>query len=341
MKKLKKILIFLFVLTSAKMFANTNNLFSLNLSADIGITNGLISEFVFEPRSYNTNDVLSRLDWQIKNIPVINFDGKVTLFKYGFLHANGFFALPKSSGCIEDYDWLNCLPIREGGFNLPQEYGTEVTNYSWHNNHLASYYGFGISVGTNFIVPIIHFRFSPYISYQYEYIAFDGTNGYKKYKAENWQKKDFSGKVISYFQEINSFLLGLDFEVPVFSHFGFSGSFSISPNATFIQALDFHYINKKDNYGNYYGTVFLDTLNSAFQLQTDATIYANINRHNKLSVSCFVQYIPTAKGNDYCKFITTDGIYIKPDDKWMQTGTNNAGTSRFLYKINLGYTYSF
>lgn len=320
----RKLSVFVCMFLSIKMFAQTNSPISINVSADVGIMNGKIQEFVFYS---NIDKVLSRLDWDIKNIPVCNIQGKVDIFKYSFVKTTGFFGIPKSSGVIQDYDWLF--------------YSPELTNYSYHNNYLSSYYGITIAAGANFFIPIINLRLSPFVAYQYEYLGMNGSDGYRQYKNENWEKKEFSGKIISYFHEINSFLLGLDFEVPVFSLFGFSGSFSISPNATFIQALDFHYINQKDNYGHSYGTVYLDTLNNAFQLQADATIYANINRHNKLSVSCFVQYIPTAKGNDYYKFITTDGIYINPGDKWIQTGTNNAGTSRFLYKINLGYTYSF
>lgn len=320
----RKLSVFVCMFLSIKMFAQTNSPISINVSADVGIMNGKIQEFVFYS---NIDKVLSRLDWDIKNIPVCNIQGKVDIFKYSFVKTTGFFGIPKSSGVIQDYDWLF--------------YSPELTNYSYHNNYLSSYYGITIAAGVNFFIPIINLRLSPFVAYQYEYLGMNGSDGYRQYKNENWEKKEFSGKIISYFHEINSFLLGLDFEVPVFSLFGFSGSFSISPNATFIQALDFHYINQKDNYGHSYGTVYLDTLNNAFQLQADATIYANINRHNKLSVSCFVQYIPTAKGNDYYKFITTDGIYINPGDKWIQTGTNNAGTSRFLYKINLGYTYSF
>lgn len=320
----RKLSVFVCMFLSIKMFAQTNSPISINVSADVGIMNGKIQEFVFYS---NIDKVLSRLDWDIKNIPVCNIQGKVDIFKYSFVKTTGFFGIPKSSGVIQDYDWLF--------------YSPELTNYSYHNNYLSSYYGITIAAGANFFIPIINLRLSPFVAYQYEYLGMNGSDGYRQYKNENWEKKEFSGKIISYFHEINSFLLGLDFEVPVFSLFGFSGSFSISPNATFIQALDFHYINQKDNYGHSYGTVYLDTLNNAFQLQADATIYANINRHNKLSVSCFVQYIPTAKGNDYYKIITTDGIYINPGDKWIQTGTNNAGTSRFLYKINLGYTYSF
>lgn len=315
----RKLSVFVCMFLSIKMFAQTNSPISINVSADVGIMNGKIQEFVFYS---NIDKVLSRLDWDIKNIPVCNIQGKVDIFKYSFVKTTGFFGIPKSSGVMQDYDWLF--------------YSPELTNYSYHNNYLSSYYGITIAAGANFFIPIINLRLSPFVAYQYEYLGMNGSDGYRQYKNENWEKKEFYGKIISYFHEINSFLLGLDFEVPVFSLFGISGSFSISPNATFIQALDFHYINRHS-----YGTVYLDTLNSAFQLQADATIYANINRHNKLSVSCFVQYIPTAKGNDYYKFITTDGIYINPDDKWIQTGTNNAGTSRFLYKINLGYTYSF
>lgn len=322
MKNIKKTIFIFFLFISANLIAYANSNFSLNLTANAGLMNGTIKEFVFAKNSTNTDNVLSRLDWDIKNIPVCNIQGKVDIFKYSFVKTTGFFGIPKSSGVMQDYDWMF--------------YSPELTNYSYHNNYLSSYYGITIAAGANFFIPIINLRLSPFVAYQYEYLGMNGSDGYRQYKNENWEKKEFSGKIISYFHEINSFLLGLDFEVPVFSLFGISGSFSISPNATFIQALDFHYINRHS-----YGTVYLDTLNNAFQLQADATIYANINRHNKLSVSCFVQYIPTAKGNDYYKFITTDGIYINPDDKWIQTGTNNAGTSRFLYKINLGYTYSF
>ena len=63
----RKLSVFVCMFLSIKMFAQTNSPISINVSADVGIMNGKIQEFVFYS---NIDKVLSRLDWDIKNIPV-------------------------------------------------------------------------------------------------------------------------------------------------------------------------------------------------------------------------------------------------------------------------------
>lgn len=317
---------FLIFATGKNLFAESN-LFNIALSTDFGLMNGIVKEYVFDSECHNTDDILSRLDWDVKNIPVFNFSLTANLFKYGFFTAQGFFAVPKSSGKMEDRDWLNCID-----FNKPQKYGTELTNYSYHENFLTDYYGFSAKLGAAFFIPliIIDLRIKPFLAYQYEFIAFDGKNGYRKYKSENWEKISFNGKVISYFQEINSFLIGIDFYVSFLDFFNIQCDFSISPYTTNINALDFHYLTK---------TAYLDKINKTLQLETNLKMNLVLKKHNNFFVQGFLQYIPIQKGLDYVKSIDKNGKYTS--SKWILANGAEGGTSRFLFKISLGYSFIF
>ena len=311
----KKASFTLFVLLITSFTFAQNKIISVDAKANISLLNGSISRYVFDPASHNTDDVLSRLDWDVKNVPIVSASVDLTLFKYAYFNLGAGFGFPSTpSGNIQDYDWLN--------------YDTELTNYSIHDNFLNSYRNIFVKIGYNFYLPL-KITITPFVAYNYEYLGFDGFDGYRKYKKENWQKIEFSGNVISYFQETNAFLVGIKLISPVLFNLKIDGEFLISPYTSNINALDKHHIRK---------THFMDLMPWSYQLQSSLNLSYSIQKHHKIFVQGFLQYIPVSKGNDYFRYTDENGNYTPTN--WTIDKSCQGGTSRFLWQISLGYCFS-
>ena len=311
----KKLFLSLFTLVIVNFIFAENKIISVDAKANISLLNGSISEYVFDPASHNTDDVLSRLDWDVKNVPIVSVSVDLTLFKYAYFNLGASFGFPSTpSGNMQDYDWLN--------------YDTELTNYSIHDNFLNSYRNIFVKIGYNFYLPL-KITITPFVAYNYEYLGFDGFDGYRKYKKENWQKIEFSGNVISYFQETNAFLVGIKLISPVLFNLKIDGEFLISPYTSNINALDKHHIRK---------THFMDLMPWSYQLQSSLNLSYSIQKHHKIFVQGFLQYIPVSKGNDYFRYTDENGNYTPT--YWTIDKSCQGGTSRFLWQISLGYCFS-
>ena len=324
----KKASFTLFVLLITSFTFAQNKIISVDAKANISLLNGSISEYAFDSASHNTDDVLSRLDWDVKNVPIVSASVDLTLFKYAYFNLGAGFGFPSTpSGNMQDYDWLNCIP-KNGGFGLPKQYGTELTNYSIHDNFLNSYRNIFVKIGYNFYLPL-KITITPFVAYNYEYLGFDGFDGYRKYKKENWQKIEFSGNVISYFQETNAFLVGIKLISPVLFNLKIDGEFLISPYTTNINALDKHYMRQLH---------YIDLMPWSYQLQSSLNLSYSIQKHHKIFVQGFLQYIPVSKGNDYFRYTDENGNYTPT--YWTIDKSCQGGTSRFLWQISLGYCFS-
>ena len=326
----KKLFLSLFTLVIVNFIFAENKIISVDAKANISLLNGSISEYVFDPASHNTDDVLSRLDWDVKNVPIVSVSVDLTLFKYAYFNLGAGFGFPSTpSGNMQDYDWLNCIP-KNGGFGLPKQYGTELTNYSIHDNFLNSYRNIFVKIGYNFCLPL-KITITPFVAYNYEYLGFDSFDGYTEYKQYNWQKKECSGSVVSYFQETNAFLVGIKLISPVLFNFKIDGEFLISPYATNINALDKHKHPEKRIH-------YIDLMPWSYQLQSNLNISYSIHKHHKVFVQGFLQYIPVSKGNDYIRETDENGNYTSTN--WTIIKSVQGGTSRFLWQISLGYCFS-
>lgn len=320
----KKAFFTLFVLLITSFTFAQNKIISVDAKANISLLNGSISEYVFDPASHNTDDVLSRLDWDVKNVPIVSASVDLTLFKYAYFNLGAGFGFPSTpSGNMQDYDWLHCYE-----FGLPEQYGTELTCYSIHDNFLNSYRNIFVKIGYNFYLPL-KITITPFVAYNYEYLGFDGFDGYTEYKQHNWQKKELSGNVISYFQETNAFLVGVKLISPVLFNLKIDGEFLISPYTSNINALDKHHIRK---------THFMDLMPWSYQLQSSLNLSYSIQKHHKIFVQGFLQYIPVSKGNFYSRKTDKNGNYTSTD--WTIDKSCQGGTSRFLWQISLGYCFS-
>lgn len=312
----KKVFFTLFVLLITSFTFAQNKIISVDAKANISLLNGSISEYVFDPASHNTDDVLSRLDWDVKNVPIVSASVDLTLFKYAYFNLGAGFGFPSTpSGNMQDYDWLN--------------YDTELTNYSIHDNFLNSYRNIFVKIGYNFYLPL-KITITPFVAYNYEYLGFDGLDGYWECKILDFYKKvEFSGSVISYFQETNAFLVGIKLISPVLFNLKIDGEFLISPYTSNINALDKHHLRQLH---------FMDLMPWSYQLQSSLNLSYSIQKHHKIFVQGFLQYIPVSKGNDFFRETDENGNYTSTD--WTIFESSQSGTSRFLWQISLGYCFS-
>ena len=322
----KKAFITLFVLLISSFTFAQNKIISVDAKANISLLNGSISEYAFDSASHNTDDVLSRLDWDVKNVPIVSASIDLTLFKYAYFNLGAGFGFPSTpSGNMQDYDWTYCFE-----FDFPEEYGTKLTYYSIQDNFLNSYRNIFVKIGYNFYLPL-KITITPFVAYNYEYLGFDSFDGYSAFKEDDtWQKdEELSGIVISYFQETNAFLVGVKLISPVLFNLKIDGEFLISPYTSNINALDKHHIRK---------THFMDLMPWSYQLQSSLNLSYSIQKHHKIFVQGFLQYIPVSKGNDYIRETDENGNYTSTN--WTIIKSVQGGTSRFLWQISLGYCFS-
>ena len=314
----KKAFFTLFVLLITSFTFAQNKIISVDAKANISLLNGSISEYVFTPASHNTDDVLSRLDWDVKNVPIVSASVDLTLFKYAYFNLGAGFGFPSTpSGNMQDYDWLN--------------YDTELTNYSIHDNFLNSYRNIFVKIGYNFYLPL-KITITPFVAYNYEYLGFDSFDGYEECKLDYYnyrEKEELSGIVISYFQETNAFLVGVKLISPVLFNLKIDGEFLISPYTSNINTLDKHHLRQ---------THFIDLMPWSYQLQSSLNLSYSIQKHHKIFVQGFLQYIPVSKGNDYFRYTDENGNYTPTN--WTIDKSCQGGTSRFLWQISLGYCFS-
>lgn len=312
-------------------FALDSQKLAVKFTQKFELMNGQINEYVFERECLNTNNKLSELDWDIKNIPV--FSAKADFDIIRFIHADiyGAIGIPKTSGNMQDFDWLNS--VGGAGGSHPEwkiEDPTELTNYSKHDNYLNQFIDFSLCIGGNIYLPA-KIKITPFLQYQYNFISFTGTDGYKTYKEDSGIKYDCSGKVISYKQEINAMLVGFKSEINTVPHLRIYADFAFSPAMTFLNALDYHYINKK---------CYWDNFMNIWQIKSSLEVQYKFNQNHSLGLNASLQYIPLSKGLTFNKPLDSEGNVVS--GLWNASDKNDtlSGTKRFLWTIGLSYSFS-
>ena len=160
----KKASFTLFVLLITSFTFAQNKIISVDAKANISLLNGSISEYAFDSASHNTDDVLSRLNKKKKNVPIVSVSVDLTLFKYAYFNLGAGFGFPSTpSGNMQDYDWLN---------------GTELTNYSIHDNFLNSYRNIFVKIGYNFYL-FLKIIITPFFAFYYYYLGFYSFDVYR------------------------------------------------------------------------------------------------------------------------------------------------------------------
>ena len=254
-------------------------------------------------------------------IPLLSLGADFDIIKYFYIGINGTIGLCKESGNMQDYDWLNSMTK---GWELQDP--TELTNYSIHNNYLSQYITFSFSSGFNIYLPY-EIKLTPKLGYQYEFIAFNGTNGSGKYKNNTgWTQINFKGNVITYKQELNAFLTGFSIDVQSIPHTRIASDIFFCPVVT-LNALDYHYTRN---------LLFWDKIRNLSQIKTNLLVQYEFNKFNSAGLSTSIQYIPLAKGPSSSKFLKADGT---PFGNWSKL-SSLGGTQRFIWTLGLNYSFS-
>ena len=329
--KFISILLFTFILSFTPLFSLSNEILKVDLQQEFGILHGSISEYVFEDVIRNTDNMESRLDWDISAIPYTGLSAEFTLFKHFLVGINGIIGIPVNSGKMQDYDWLNSIGGANGTHkDWIDEDPCELTNYSIHDNHLDQYYRLNFELGGN-ITPFDFLSISPVISYQYSIIQFSGSNGYKEYKDDNFIKQTFDGKVISYAVETNSFCFGLKTDFTPLKCLNIDADVYYSPKLTYIETLDRHFLGS---------VAFYDKINGTSLVRTDLNIQYVFKEAHRLGVKCGFEYIPVSCGQDYQKPLDRDGNPNKTFSWGNPTGAEG-GVSETLWNWSVIYTCRF
>ncbi len=302
--------------------SSQNEIISFSISENIGLLNGSIKEYVYWfGECLNDDGLLSRLDWDVKNIFYLEQKIRFDIAKYLYLGLDVFSAFSKKSGNMQDYDWLNYQ-------HWPDDNPTELTNYSIHDNYLSDFTKINFFLGMNFFI-IPQTVLSACVGFEYSSISFDGTDGYRTYKAENWIPYAFEGKVISYKQIFHTPFIGLSLRTRIIPRFLINTDIAISPFLTTIDAYDYHWVRN---------IVFWDNIINSFALKISTGVSYNFAKHHNIGLTASINYTPISIGTDYSNSLDSEGN-IKSDNDWIGQSCHG-GSSNFLWSIALAYTFT-
>ena len=183
--KNKKTVLALLIFSLAS-FLFSAELTSFSFEPEFGFLNGKIVENVWyvdviksdTTITYTPSSNMSRLDWQLENVPYFGADIK-TVFNQNLLIDFHFInAINGSCGIMEDYDWLN--PITPEWKDDPPD---ELTNYSIHTLNLDSLTNIDFKIGKIFYLDTEkNISLTPSFGINIETLSFIGINGWKTYK---------------------------------------------------------------------------------------------------------------------------------------------------------------
>lgn len=159
--------------------------FSWSITPEVDWHYGQQSEFVFTNNPDGKEVKLSQLDWDEKGIPLgkITFGASLERFDLGLTGTAG---IPGTFGVVQDYDWFNTVEYVSIYNKVSLEntrnpdIASVITNYSYHNNFIHSYYGTELKASYAFDVEGGH-RIKPFLSADFTYTGFTAAGGEKSY----------------------------------------------------------------------------------------------------------------------------------------------------------------
>ena len=326
MKNKQPALIFFFFLLNTLVFANKQPEVSFYVEPSAGLTNGTIVENVWYVHTTTTPQTItltpvakeSRLDWQLQNLPFIDFTFGMGFDKKVELTFSFYNTFTGAFGVMEDYDWLNPL-------KWPDDPPDELTNYSRHTNIIKNFTRVRFLAGYNFFLNKIPLSITPNFGIISQSFVFSGFGGYNKYKSNNREVNNFSDKdVITYKQCFFSpvLLLNTTFDIKYFTA-------SLDLSASFIKKLDcYDTHHERSNYFN-------DRIENAWLLEACIKAFYKITQKNKIGIKANCEFIPDAYGFTYDSTVSFENLSKEP-------GTSSlGGTSRFLFSYALVYQHRF
>ena len=271
MKK-KKITVPLFLLffCSRFLFAFDNGFF-IGAEPVYSLQNGILQEYVIAyDKGSNQNVTMSRLDWQLENISYLG--GRInTGWKFISLSAEYSKAFSKTSGIMEDYDWLDYIENTFYYYRNP----LLCTTKSISENTLNDANNFEIVLKFD-INPFFDLVISPFAGFNYSTYSFSGRNAYGWYgnasALTNWKTYSYDSTEayfydagtlggIDYKRDTSDFFIGASIGCIFFDRVSFGASVSVSPYFN-VQSLDFHHISYEDTTtGKYYYDIMTSYFN--------------------------------------------------------------------------------
>lgn len=305
----KKLFFFLFIITTAKIFATSEN-YSFSMGADTGVIYGTIYELVFDFDSSSNPYVLSRLDWDFKNIQYTGWHADF-VFNHFYSDINFKAGIPGTYGTMNDYDWLDYNDT------------SKLTNHSWHTNVLSSYTKLNFNAGWKFFLPA-KITLTPLIGFEAEdifFIGYDGSYKYLNNDGVTYNEGTFKGKVISYEQTYKALKFGFLAETTIVPHMDFGFSFFICP-AFDIDGVDHHF--RRNIY-------FWDNMVNGIMYEGNAKIAVLLlQNHVSLGIDGGIQYIPIMSGKTY--------NHKEGKSNW-EYSYGLGGTKRFLWQLGTSVTF--
>lgn len=329
------------VLFFSAIFAFARN-FEFNLEPTAGLRYGHIGEYVILIDSPYDKDILSYLEWDIQSDILCGLKADLT-WKYFSIETSIKSSIPKTSGQMQDSDWLN---IQYSGF--PSDY-TVKTNYSEHNNSIDFHFYFDAT--TSALIPISStFTIAPYISFSYDDIKFLGYDGFYSYgnpkyyigydengnlqtilfkynENGNCYGGKIKGSVINYEKETWNIWAGANITA------GFENGINLTLGGaiglyTLSYGIDNHLSRTTD---------FLDIMEDfASSYKGFVTVLYPISEKNILSVSANIESQSLIIGPDYQK-ASSQKYFYNSDKSTVVMG----GSDSFIFELSVGYCFSF
>lgn len=323
---MKKIFVLL-VFSLFPLFLFGGEVMGISIKPEIGFLDGKVNEYVFgayKGAYYN----VSRLNWDVDLIPYAGIEIETTLMEKFSFSAGARKGLPKRSGKMEDFDWMNTSDLSRN------------THYSKHENYLLGYEKYWASVGWYFH-PKNEIVLFPFLTLSGEVYGFDGKNGYTQYAADNgvefWSPdlpKDYcsktlypTGSVISYSQQRYLADLGLKTIVSIKKNLDFSLTGEIG-FYNLIMGHDYHWnVNKYKEYVDLINGFML----SDMKLETELSYL--LNKHNQISLKTGLQQVFKVQGDTTARKIE--------EKEWEDSFPNGGGAGSTIVNVSLMYSLMF
>lgn len=321
-KKFKTVLLSLFLLIAGGLKAFSFELFQFSVAPKYALQYGQMNEYVL----YKNGQKMSELNWPIDTVSLLGFNATMG-WEMIFLETNCMWGFPRSSGIMQDSDWMN-----------QSDYGMK-TDYSESSN-CVKYLGnlelrFGMNIKT---WDFLYIR--PYGAICYERIEFsaDGGNYWYGDKSSTGLSEnvpyydsraktgnfDSYGTVIEYKRETFTYNLGTALNFRFLQRFSVTADFGLSIYSA-INTIDHHCITK------YYYLDKMEGLLKRYYLgaEVDVAIWKGLSAGTSFK---FV-YNSQMKGTDYKK--------KESDKKYSIDSNSNSAASAYYYNIEFFLRYSF
>ncbi|ADO83271.1 omptin family outer membrane protease [Ilyobacter polytropus] len=314
------------VSNSYSMSATSNEVFMVeseskipvSISISTGVLNGESEEYV-----YDGSSKLSKLTWDLDNVPVIGIDTSVKFKEKFSLNFSGWTKISESSGNMEDYDWYN-------GDDNPW------TDYSSHNTELDEAYMLDINM-SYLLYKENNFSLSGELGFRHDYYKWNAYGGYAIYDSGSVDVDFDDEKNISYDQEFYAPYLGLTFNTK-------KNKWIIS---SYIRGSLWAWGEAEDTH--YYPGLTYDTGSSSGYLSGSDSITFKDEFENiaYLSLGLNIGYMVMENliinlSTDFQKYFRETG----DDTAYYSDGTteyykDSAGTSNYSYTVSIGASYLF